>query len=127
VSPGLEVRRAEVLERVHRDEHVRVTDLTLAFDVCSVTIRADLREIERGGALRRMLRAVAVAGMMGKQSFEQELGARAADKQATGAAEAQMLMVTGGTLRRMQPSRTDRKWGTWRWHASAASTGSTWS
>lgn len=48
-----EERRAAIMELLHRESSVQVTDLARLFGVSRVTVRSDLDELEAAGRLRR--------------------------------------------------------------------------
>ncbi len=47
-------RRRQIVEQIHREGQASVTDLCQQFDVSEMTIRRDLRELDREGLLRRV-------------------------------------------------------------------------
>lgn len=98
------VRRQRILERVNASTFVRVSDLSEAFNLSSVTIRSDLAALEKRGRIRR-IRGGAIPRTLGEHEapLDENVGANATEKAAIGAAAAariengQSLMLDAGS------------------------------
>jgi len=93
--PGT-VRRERMLQMITDRQFVRVSDLSEAFGISDVTVRADLDALDQSHVVRRV-RGGAMArsyGVRPEQSFEEALTASAVEKQRIGERAAQL--VTSG-------------------------------
>lgn len=92
------VRRTRILGLVQRHEFASVADLSAAFGVSEVTIRNDLDVLAQEGRLERVRGGAVHRADSGREApFEQELGARHAEKAAIGVAGAR-LVESGQTV-----------------------------
>ncbi|HEV2933999.1 MAG TPA: DeoR/GlpR family DNA-binding transcription regulator [Streptosporangiaceae bacterium] len=92
-SVPAEVRRELMLALVAEHNFVRVSDLSEAFGISEVTVRADLEVLDRRRVIRRVRGgAVPVSQRMRDEpSFEDSLGASAMEKQLIGKAAASLV------------------------------------
>jgi DeoR family transcriptional regulator, aga operon transcriptional repressor len=92
-SVPAEVRRELMLALVAERNFVRVSDLSEAFGISEVTVRADLEVLDRRRVIRRVRGgAVPVSQRLRDEpSFEDSLGASAVEKQLIGKAAASLV------------------------------------
>jgi DeoR family transcriptional regulator of aga operon len=86
-------RRERMLQMIAEREFVRVTDLSEAFGISDVTVRADLHALDRSSAIRRV-RGGAIARqrrIRTEPSYEQSLVTSAAEKDLIGEHAAGMV------------------------------------
>jgi len=88
-----ELRRERILRLIRDREFVRVADLSAMFGLSEVTIRSDLDLLAGRGGLQRVHGGAIVRDPVHRQerSFEESLGAFAAEKEAIGHAAAAMV------------------------------------
>jgi DeoR family transcriptional regulator of aga operon len=87
-----EIRRERIASLVQSQPFVRVDYLSEEFGISEVTVRSDLAELERVGAVRRVRGGAAPNGV--ERSFEESLEELSTEKTAIGQAAA--AMVTDG-------------------------------
>lgn len=94
-----ELRRERILNLVRDREFVRVADLSAMFGLSEVTIRSDLDQLAGRGSLQRVHGGAIIRDPdpRRERSFEESLGASAAEKEAIGRAAAAMVS-TGETI-----------------------------
>jgi DeoR family transcriptional regulator, aga operon transcriptional repressor len=94
-----ELRRELMLALVTERNYVRVSDLSEKFGISLVTVRADLAELDKRRVVRRVRGGAVPVGkkLRDEPSFEESLGASAAEKQLIGKAAAS-LVRTGESL-----------------------------
>jgi DeoR family transcriptional regulator, aga operon transcriptional repressor len=86
------VRRQRVLDTIRRQSFVSVTDLSAAFGVSEVTIRADLETLAEEGAIKRVRGgAIHRATVNREPSFEEAADELAAEKRAIGRVAASIV------------------------------------
>jgi DeoR family transcriptional regulator, aga operon transcriptional repressor len=88
-----ELRRELMLALVTERNYVRVSDLSEKFGISLVTVRADLAELDKRRVVRRVRGGAVPAGkkLRDEPSFEESLGASAAEKQLIGKAAASLV------------------------------------
>jgi DeoR family transcriptional regulator, aga operon transcriptional repressor len=88
-----EVRRDRMAAVVSERDFVRVADLSQAFGISEVTVRADLEVLDRRRVIRRVRGGAVPAGkrLRDESSFEQSLGASALEKQLIGKVAADLV------------------------------------
>jgi len=92
------LRRERVAEAIRRSRYTSVTDLAATFSVSEVTIRSDLDTLALDGRVQRVRGgAIHRAASSLETSFEQDAGARTAEKAAIGVAAA-ALVESGQTV-----------------------------
>jgi DeoR/GlpR family transcriptional regulator of sugar metabolism len=97
-------RRSRILDMLHEDGHVRVTDLVRTLGVTDTSIRRDLTSLEDEGKLRRVHGgAVPLPADPRAERYSEKLSLRLAEKRRIGAAAAEMvepgdvLIIDSGT------------------------------
>jgi DeoR family transcriptional regulator of aga operon len=90
--PG-EVRRERIVALVTDRDFVRVSDLSEAFGISEVTVRADLEVLDRRRAIRRVRGGAVPIGrrLRDELPFEQSLGTSVIEKQLIGRAAAELV------------------------------------
>jgi DeoR family transcriptional regulator of aga operon len=88
-----EVRRERMVALVSERSFVRVSDLSEAFGISEVTVRADLEVLDKRRVIRRVRGGAVPAGrrLRDEPSFEQSLGSSATEKQLIGKAAADLV------------------------------------
>jgi DeoR family transcriptional regulator, aga operon transcriptional repressor len=90
--PG-EVRRERIVALVSERDFVRVSDLSEAFGISEVTVRADLEVLDKRRAIRRIRGGAVPIGrrLRDELPFEESLGTSAMEKQLIGRAAAELV------------------------------------
>lgn len=88
-----EVRRERMVALVSERSFVRVSDLSEAFGISEVTVRADLEVLDKRSVIRRVRGGAVPAGrrLRDEPSFEQSLGSSPTEKQLIGKAAADLV------------------------------------
>jgi DeoR family glycerol-3-phosphate regulon repressor len=99
-----ETRHQRILEVLARSGYTRIDDLATRFGVTAQTIRRDLDELARRGALRRHHGGASVLSSTANIQYAQRHAEQAAEKERIAAAAA--ALITSGTSIFMTPGTT---------------------